>query len=980
MQRNLLIKNQYGIISILLALAGIGVAVIALAADRLGFGGGTKIGANQFLLAIMGLMFFLSGVIQLVPATLRKFGVWLLLAIGAFSVALSADLFILLGDIPGLGDIADFRTKLVLLLSVAFGFFLIRAETWSQNGHSLLENLRNLLKIDTSVLGKFLGVVVQLGLLILVIRQFELGNVVFYDSIMQLVFYGFILHYFLPQEYRLPFFLFLSLVAFVGVLGITNGVWLIGTGLALIGLCHLPIKFGYRIILIALLVGLLAIARAGLIQTSLPVAIWPILGSVFMFRLIIYIYDLKHSKKPVNFWSALSYFFLLPNVVFPFFPVVDYSTYTRTYYNEDRHRIYQTGVEWILRGVIQLIFYRVVYYYVAISPEEIANPVELVRYTISNFMFYLRVSGEFHIIIGLLHLFGFNLPVANDHYLLSSSFTDLWRRVNIYWKDFMQKVFYYPSYVWLTKRKVSGTTALVLTTIIVFAVTWFLHAYQWFWLRGTFLIAAYDILFWSILTILVIRNTLAEAKQGRARTLGNRSLTFRDIAIRGFRNAATISLLFFLWTLWTSPSIGIWLSLWSIAANLQGILTLSIAFLIAVGVFIAVNWIYKDVISGTTGQPSKKPQNFFRTAFVNGAVILGIFLVGNPNLYNRVGGKTQEIIADLSTSRLNDADAKLLQRGYYEDLMGVNRFNAELWDIYSKRPTDWPLLQDTDAADYSDDPIRVVELNPSVSLVFHGAQLSTNQWRMRDKEYELIAAPGTYRIAIIGPSFVMGSGVADNEVFEWILEDRLNQDFGGVNYDRYEILNFGVAGYTALQELYQLENDVPAFEPKTIMWVGHHLEELNVVRYLANRYSLGIEMPYDYINEIAAQAGVKSGMAEEEIGKLLAPYGEDMVSWIYERVVEYAQEKGITPIWIYLPVFVGSNSNDIKATLIQQAEDAGFITFDLSGVYDGHDLDAITVAAWDRHPNGKGNELITDGLYQALLSNEETAAALGLNK
>ena len=956
------------------------MATLALAADQFGFGGGAKFGANQFLLTVTGLMTFLSGVTSFIPSKYRPFGIWVVLAIGAFAIALAADLFVLLGDIPGLGDIAGFRMKFVLLLSVALSFFMIGAADWSQNGQGFFENLRSQLKIEPSILGKFLGIVFQLGLLVVIIREFQLGNVVFYDSVLKLVFYGFILHYFLPQAYRLPFFLFLSLGTFIGVLGLTNGLWLVGIGLGLISLGHIPIKFGYRMVLVALTVIFLAMVRAGLIEISMPVAIWPILGSVFMFRLIIYLYDLKHSKKPVNFWTALSYFFLLPNVVFPFFPVVDYSTFSRTYNNDERHRIYQTGVEWILRGVIQLIFYRVVYYYVAISPEEITNTAELVRYTISNFMFYLRVSGEFHIIIGLLHLFGFNLPVANDHYLLSSSFTDLWRRVNIYWKDFMQKVFYYPSYVWLTKRKVSGTTALVLTTIIVFTATWFLHSYQWFWLRGSFLFAAYDILFWSILTILVIRNTLAEAKQGRTRTLGNRSLSFRDIAIRGVRNAATISLLFFLWTLWTSPSIGIWLSLWSIAISVEGILTLIVAFLMASGVFIAVNWIYKDVISGTAGQPSKKPQNFVRTLAVNGGLILVLFLLGHPKIQNQIGGAPQKILADLSTSRLNDADAKLLQRGYYEDLMGVNRFNAELWDIYSKRPTDWPLLQDTPAAGYSDDPVRVVELNPSVSIVFHGAQFSTNHWGMRDQEYDLVAAPGTYRIAMIGPSFVMGSGIANNEVYEAVLEDRLNQDFAGGTYDKYEILNFGIAGYTALQELYQLEQDILPFKPNAIIWVGHDLEESSLIRYLANRYSAGIEIPFDAINELAAQAGVEPGMTEDEITKLLTPYGEEMVSWVYERVAAYAQEKDFTPIWVYLPVFVEKNTEEMRATLIRQAGDAGFTVFDLSHIYDGKNMDALIVAEWDRHPNGKGNELIAEGLYQALLNDENIAKAFGLTQ
>ncbi len=51
-------------------------------------------------------------------------------------------------------------------------------------------------------------------------------------------------------------------------------------------------------------------------------------------------------------------------------------------------------------------------------------------------------------------------------------------------------------------------------------MTWFLHAYQWFWLRGTVLFVWQDILFWTILGVLVVVNSLWEAKHGRERKLG----------------------------------------------------------------------------------------------------------------------------------------------------------------------------------------------------------------------------------------------------------------------------------------------------------------------------------------------------------------------------------------------------------------------------------------------------------------------------
>src|SRR3546814_14022622 len=54
----------------------------------------------------------------------------------------------------------------------------------------------------------------------------------------------------------------------------------------------------------------------------------------------------------------------------------------------------------------------------------------------------------------------------------------------IYWKDFMMKIFYYPLFFKLWRY--GDVPAIVVATVIVFLLTWLLHSYQWFWLRGDF--------------------------------------------------------------------------------------------------------------------------------------------------------------------------------------------------------------------------------------------------------------------------------------------------------------------------------------------------------------------------------------------------------------------------------------------------------------------------------------------------------------
>ena len=248
---------------------------------------------------------------------------------------------------------------------------------------------------------------------------------------------GFVVHHLLPMRWRLPFFAALSLVGIAVVVTPRNALWLIGCGLVLISLCHVPVRFALRVTLVALAGCALAAVRAGLVTGSWPHALWPLLGSMFMFRLVVYLYDLRNKSAPFSVSRALAYFFMLPNVSFPLFPVVDYQTFCRTHYNDEPFRIYQKGANWFLRGIVHLLAYRWVYQNLAVDPAGITDAAGAARYMLGAFLLYLKVSGTFHLIVGMLHFFGFNLPETHHRYLLAASFTDFWRRINIYWKDFI---------------------------------------------------------------------------------------------------------------------------------------------------------------------------------------------------------------------------------------------------------------------------------------------------------------------------------------------------------------------------------------------------------------------------------------------------------------------------------------------------------------------------------------------------------------
>jgi D-alanyl-lipoteichoic acid acyltransferase DltB (MBOAT superfamily) len=361
----------------------------------------------------------------------------------------------------------------------------------------------------------------------------------------------------LPYRWKKPFFSLISLAGFVLVFGLQTMLWVGSLASLAIGLCFTRFSWTKRALLVAFVGLTLALLRAGTI--ALPVAIpdlvWPVLGSILMFRLILFLYEQKYAEtSPVD---AAAYFTLLPNACFVHFPVVDFRAFTRGYFSAPIRGIQSTGLTYLTRGMLHLLCYRLVYHKLISPVEEIDSPAKLALFLVANYLLYLRVSGQFHIACGLLHLFGFQLPETHHRFLLASSFTDYWRRINIYWKDFMVRLVFHP--VAFALRRRSQPLALGIATLAVFVTTWLLHGYQSFWLRGTWTLSIPDALFWGILGVLVLINVQLESRAKPRRT--QKQQTARTALAHVLRTAATFVTITILWSLWSSPSLDSWLGL-----------------------------------------------------------------------------------------------------------------------------------------------------------------------------------------------------------------------------------------------------------------------------------------------------------------------------------------------------------------------------------------------------------------------------------
>ncbi|AMV40364.1 hypothetical protein [Planctomyces sp. SH-PL62] len=403
------------------------------------------------------------------------------------------------------------------------------------------------------------------GLVFAVCRLYQTEGRAF-QVLLQIAGVAFPIHYLAPYRWKKAVFLAASIAGLFLVFGTDVGAVVTALSAVLIGISRLPISWNLRAGILAVISVFLSCGQPAALFAYAPSTVWPVVGSMFMFRMLIYMYELKHAKKPEKLIDAVGYFFLLPNYCFMLFPVVDFRTWQRGYFASDVHDVQRRGLDMTFRGVVQLILYRIIDQELLIPATDVSGPLSLLGFLVFNYLVYLQVSGQFHVACGMLHMFGYQLPDTHHRYLLATGFTDYWRRINIYWKDFMVRLVFNP--VVFRLKHWPQPAALAAATAVVFFVTWLLHGYQSFWLRGTWGFTTPDAVFWTVLGGLVMVNVQIDARKKPARAkLRPRAdepppgFDFKALAVRSVKIAATFATITLLWSLWNSPSVSAWFEL-----------------------------------------------------------------------------------------------------------------------------------------------------------------------------------------------------------------------------------------------------------------------------------------------------------------------------------------------------------------------------------------------------------------------------------
>ena len=532
------------------------------------------------------------------------------------------------------------------------------------------------------------------------------------------------------------------------------------------------------------------------------------------------------------------------------------------------------------------------------------------------------------------------------------------------------KLFFYP--VYMKTRSWGPVNALVFSTVIVFAFTWLLHSYQWFWLQGDFPLTTVDGVYWGVLGVLVAINSVWEIKKGKAKSLSTKKWEWGPVMKLSLKTVVTFVFLALMWSFWSSEDVADWWRVMQEAGNgtaaewgLVG------AALVALFVLLVLKeWLESKNIHVFFDE---RKMSFAAVASRTSLMALALVLIGTPQVYNQLGESSGTFIASLQETRLNARDAAIEERGYYEGLMDSRSYTSQLsWSNTSKAPEHWRPIMESDLVE-DGEGVLVYQLKPNLKSSYKDAGFRTNDAGLRDKNYAEAKDSSTLRIALLGASYEQGAGVENHQTFEAVLEDSLNAQLAGKPYTGVEILNFAVGGYSPVQNVATAADKMMPFGPDVMLYAMYSTEKRRMLMQMENIVQQGRTLPYPGINAIIEDSGAKSDMTKDEIRALLDPYAEDLLAWSFGEMAATSRANGIEPVALMMPTTRELDGIDPewKGILTRITQEAGFTLIDMEGAYgDVEELD-VALAAYDQHPNVLGHRLLARRLSEEMESRPE---------
>ncbi len=277
------------------------------------------------------------------------------------------------------------------------------------------------------------------------------------------------------------------------------------------------------------------------------------------------------------------------------------------------------------------------------------------------------------------------------------------------------------------------------------------------------------------------------------------------------------------------------------------------------------------------------------------------------------------------------------------------------------------------------------EVAAHLNLETRGMGIRTNALGLRGPELAPIDTPKLFRIAVIGDSMAFGFGVQQGEDFPAQLERELaaHEPRDG---RRFEVLNFGVGGYSTLDEVACLREKALALRP-----------DLVVIAYCLNDPEIAPLQPLQLNfapTPLWRHSHVLRWLASKRQIRRIARYGQGdywralhnpdgpfwpQVAAALDEARELCRVANVPVLLAVLPMLQPPRPwdeypyADIHAFVVNEAHTRGFEALDVCTALRARPATELIVSPDDNHFNVEGNALVARALAERIFETPRSA-------
>jgi hypothetical protein len=266
------------------------------------------------------------------------------------------------------------------------------------------------------------------------------------------------------------------------------------------------------------------------------------------------------------------------------------------------------------------------------------------------------------------------------------------------------------------------------------------------------------------------------------------------------------------------------------------------------------------------------------------------------------------------------------------------------------------------------------QMKPNMRTYFKMAEFITNSDGLRDKEYTVEKPRSTFRVAVVGDSYTLPSGVKIEEAYHTLLEKRLNAERESTSF---QFINFGGAGGSLRAYLLVIEYITLKYNPDLILlgFCAENDHEVSrpisvnkdwkpkkmVYPFFFNLYSLEL---IKSMSRIAVKS-FSSFWTKESYAQKEVEYMKEM----FARMQALSKEVNVPIVIAFLANRqIGTEKIGLVGKL---AEENGLLFVDVSSSFAGTKVKDYSIHhPIDSHPNGKANRIFADQIHSFLIGEE----------